>query len=107
MPALPTLISLLDRLHAGSRLLTIASELLPLLDSKDSVETISSQIAALRNEIEEQIQSMERSMQNIEDRIETIAQFILLHRTKVDSTKAVEIEQLVAMVRGQFAQRAV
>ena len=100
MPAIPTFISLLDRLHAAVHLLNLASKLLPELASETARQTISQQIRALRSEIQQQIDSVERSMQQFQDRLETIAQFVLVNRDKISPDDAREVERLVAAVRG-------
>ena len=94
------MLSLLDRLNAAARLVALASKLVPKLESEDSVTTISSQIERLQTEIQKQIEATERSMQGFEDRLETIAQFLLLHRSTIGSEEVKEVERLVGLVRG-------
>jgi hypothetical protein len=94
------MLSLLDRLNAAARLLALASNLVPKLGSKDSVTTISSQIERLQSEIQKQIDATERSMQGFEDRLETIAQFLLLHRSAISSEEVAEVQRLDALDRG-------
>lgn len=100
MPAIPTFISLLDRLHAAMHLLNLASKLVPQLASDAAKQTIAQQIRALRGEIQQQIESVERSMQQFQDRLETIAQFVLVNRDKIGADEARQVERLVAAVRG-------
>jgi hypothetical protein len=39
-------------------------------------------------------------MQGFEDRLETIAQFLLLNRTLMSAEDVAEVERLVALIRG-------
>ena len=101
MSAIPSMLSLLDRLNAAAKLLGLAAMLVPKIGSRESAVTISTQIEALRLEIQRQIDSAERSMQGFEDRLETIAQFLLLNRATISSEEVAEVERLVDLVRGR------
>ncbi|MEO6001655.1 MAG: hypothetical protein ABIZ04_17005 [Opitutus sp.] len=99
MSTISTFSSLLGRLNAVAKMLNIAARLLPYVSSQDSASVISQQIADLRAEVARQIAAAEQSMEHIEDKIQTIAQFLLLNRTKIDPADASELEQLLAEVR--------
>ena len=99
MSTIPTFSSLLGRLNAVAKMLNIAARLLPYVSSEDSATVISQQIAELRAEVARQIAAAEQSMDHIEDKIQTVAQFLLLNRAKIDPSDATELEQLLAEVR--------
>lgn len=100
MHAVPSFISLLERLHAASSLVALASRILPQVSSAESAAVITAQIVALRREIREQIEVVEKSMEGFADRLETIAQFLLLNRERMDPADAAEVHRLLASVRG-------
>jgi hypothetical protein len=100
MPAIPSFVSLLQRLHAASNLVALALRIVPQVSSDETAAIIGAQIAGLRRDIREQIDTVEQSMEKFSDRLETIAQFLLLNRDRMDPADAAEVHRLLASVRG-------
>jgi hypothetical protein len=100
MPAIPSFVSLLQRLHAAANLVALAVRIVPQVSSEETAAIITAQIVELRGEIREQVDAVEQSMERFSDHLETIAQFLLLNRDRLDPADAAEVHRLLASVRG-------
>ncbi|HEX2852648.1 MAG TPA: hypothetical protein VHO24_05370 [Opitutaceae bacterium] len=105
MTQLTSLLGIVKRLPAALVLLKLAEEVVPSLvargaTSAESAQVILGQIPALRADIDDQIASAERMMRSIRDRVEALAQFLLLHRSMLTPRQAEELDRQLKMLQG-------
>ena len=105
METFTSLINLVGRLNAGAALVRLAAEVLPRLSSTgrmpplDAVRLLA-EIPALQRDIEVQLQAAKQSAEAVQDRVETLAQFLLLHRASLSEDEVNQVERLLMAVRG-------
>ncbi len=105
METFTSLINLVGRLSAGAALVRLAAEVLPRLSSTgrmpplDAVRLLA-EIPALQRDIEVQLQAAKQSAEAVQDRVETLAQFLLLHRASLSEDEVNQVERLLMAVRG-------
>lgn len=109
MTQLTSLLDIVRRLPPALHLLKLAEEVIPGLVSRgattsENARVILGQIPALRADIEEQIASAQRMMQSIQDRVEALAQFLLLHRGMLTAQQAAELDRQLKGLRGEESQ---
>jgi len=97
--------AIIARLAAGAALVVMAAEILPrLVDegrmSPTSAATVLDQVPRLREDIQRQIDAVAESLGALQDRVEVLGQFLLLHRDALAPTEVAELEQLLSTVRG-------
>jgi hypothetical protein len=97
--------AIIARLAAGAALVVMAAEILPrLVDegrmSPASAATVLDQVPRLREDIQRQIDAVAESLGALQDRVEVLGQFLLLHRDALAPTEVAELEQLLSTVRG-------
>lgn len=105
MLQLTSLIDIVKRLTAALQLVKLAEEVIPRLVSEKltsdkNATTILSQIPALRADIDRQIQNAKDAMEGIQDRIEILTQFLLLHRNALTAEQSALLDQNLAGLRG-------
>ena len=97
--------AIIGRLAAGAALVVMAAEILPrLVDegrmSASSASTVLEQVPRLREDLQRQIDAVAESLGALQDRVEVLGQFLLLHRDALAPTEVAELEQLLSTVRG-------
>lgn len=100
-----TVLDILKRLTAALQLLRLADEALPDLvasgaTTKEHADLISSQLPALRQDIDDQVNAAKVMMGSIQDRVESIAQFLMLHRKALRPDQSENLDRWLAQVRG-------
>jgi hypothetical protein len=100
-----TVLSILKRLTAALQLLRLADEAIPTLVSsgattKENADLISAQLPALRKDIDDQVNAAKVMMGSIQDRVESVAQFLLLHRKALRLDQSENLDHWLAQVRG-------
>jgi polyhydroxyalkanoate synthesis regulator phasin len=106
MTQLTSLFEIVKRLPSALHLLKLAEEVIPTLVSRgattaESAKTILGQIPALRADIEEEIASAKRMMRSIQDRVEALAQFLLLHRGMLTAQQSAELDRQLKALKGE------
>lgn len=101
---LATVSAIVQRLAAASALVAMAQSAIPhLVNARLTAEAdglkILNQIAAIRTDIIEQLAAVVRAMESIQDRVEVLGQFLLLHRRALKTDDASEIERLLGAVK--------
>jgi hypothetical protein len=97
--------ALMSRLTAGAALIAVASDIVPRLVeqgwmSGDAAAAVLEQIPQLRDDLQRQIDAIAESIEGLQDRVEVLGQFLLLHRAALAPGEAAEVERLLAGVRG-------
>lgn len=105
MLQLTTLIDIVKRLNAALQLVKLAEEVIPGLitggrSTKENGSIILSQIPALRADIDRQIENAKHAMEGVQDRIEVLTQFLLLHRGALNTEQAERLDQNLKALRG-------
>lgn len=108
MTEIKTAITVLKRLSGSLLLLKIAEAVIPRLVrnghmTASAAEKILAQVPELRAEISREIEAVREAMELIQDRVESIAQFLLLHRTHLEANEESEVQRLLQEVRGAAA----
>lgn len=106
MTQLTSLLEIVKRLPPALHLLQLAEEVIPTLvtrgaTSAESARIILGQIPGLRADIEDQIANARRMMQSIQDRIEALAQFLLLHRGMLTAQQSAELDRQLKALKGE------
>lgn len=105
MTEILTAMDVLKRLSGALLLLKLAETIIPRLvsnghTSPEVASKVLGQIPTLRSEITHQIEAVKAVMEMIQDRVEAIAQFLLLHRSHIDDNDSAELNRLLGEVRG-------
>jgi hypothetical protein len=100
-----SVLDMLKRLTAALHLLRLAEQVIPVLISgghttREHAQKILDQIPALRADIDEQVNAAKFMMVSIQDRVESIAQFLLFHRNALGRAQAEDLDRWLAEVRG-------
>lgn len=100
-----TVLDMLKRLTAALHLLRLAEQVIPTLVSRgrttdEHAKKILDQFPALRTDIDEQVNAAKIMMSSIQDRVESIAQFLILHRSALSPAQAEDLDRWLAEVRG-------
>ena len=100
-----SVLDILKRLTAALHLLRLAEQAIPALLSgghttSEHAQKILDQIPALRADIDEQVNAAKFMMVSIQDRVESIAQFLLFHRNALGRAQAEDLDRWLAEVRG-------
>ncbi|HTO02479.1 MAG TPA: hypothetical protein VL069_02200 [Opitutus sp.] len=100
-----SVLDILKRLTAALHLLRLAEQVIPTLLSRGHVtgeeaQKILDQIPALRSDIDEQVNAAKFMMASIQDRVESIAQFLLFHRDALGRAQVEDLDRWLAEVRG-------
>lgn len=106
MTQITSLLEIIRRLTGALHLLRLAEEVIPTLVSRgvttaENAAIILGQIPSLRADIDEQVANAKSAMRSIHDRIEALAQFILLHRTMLTERQSEELERHLKTLRGE------
>ena len=104
MLQLTSLIDIVKRLTAALQLVNLAEEVIPTLVSagrttEESAALILKQIPGLRGDIVGQIESALKAMEGIQDRVEILTQFLLLHRGARTANQSALLDQNLAALR--------
>ena len=104
-PIISTVLNMLKRLTASLQLLRLAEEAVPALVksgrmTNENAQTVLDQIPALRRDIDLQVNAAKIMMESIQDRVEEVAQFLLLHRSALNRGQAEDLDRWLAEVRG-------
>ena len=62
--------------------------------------TVLSQVPQLRSDLQRQIEAAVESLGGLQDRVEVLGQFMLLHREALAATEVADLERLLTTVRG-------
>jgi hypothetical protein len=100
-----TVLDILKRLTAALHLLRMAEEIIPALVNKGSTtgehaSKVLSQIPALRTDIEQQVNAAKVMMASVQDRVEAVAQFLMLHRNSLTRAQSEDLDRWLSEVRG-------
>ena len=100
-----TVLDLLKRLTAALQLLRLSEEVIPSLvagglTTQENANVILAQIPALRRDIDQQVNAARILMDSIQDRVESVAQFLMLHRKSLTKTQSDDMDRWLAEVRG-------
>jgi len=100
-----TVLDILKRLTAALQLLRLSEDVIPTLVSNGSTtaehaNAVLSQIPALRKDIDEQVNAAKIAMESIQDRVEAVAQFLMLHRKSLTRAQSEDLDRWLAEVRG-------
>lgn len=100
-----SVLDILKRLTAALHLLRLAEQVIPTLLSGghttgEQAQKILAQIPALRSDIDEQVNAAKIMMVSIQDRVESIVQFLLFHRNALSRAQAEDLDRWLAEVRG-------
>jgi hypothetical protein len=100
-----TVLSILNRLTAALQLLRLADEAIPALVSsgattQENADLILAQLPALRQDIDDQVNAAKVMMDSIQDRVESVAQFLMLHRKALRPDQSENLDRWLAQVRG-------
>jgi hypothetical protein len=103
-PIVITVLDMLKRLTAGLHLLRLAEDVIPSLvasgvTTAEHANKVLAQIPALRTDIDEQVNAAKAMMVSIQDRIEAVAQFLMLHRSSLSQAQAEHLDRWNAEVR--------
>jgi hypothetical protein len=98
MLELTSLLDIVKRLTAALRLVKLAEDVIPKLISdgrttEDNAAVVLRQIPALRADIDQQIKNAVKAMETIQDRVEALVQFLLLHRAALTAEQSAELDQ--------------
>jgi hypothetical protein len=104
-PIITTVLVMLKRLTASLQLLRLAEEAVPALvksgrTTNENAQRVLDQIPALRNDIDLQVNAAKIMMESIQDRVETVAQFLLLHRCALNRGQSEDLDRWLVEVRG-------
>ena len=104
-PIVTSVLDLLKRLTAALHLLRLAEQVMPTLLSRghatiQQAQEVLDQIPALRSDIDEQVNTAKFMMTSIQDRVESIAQFLRLHREALGKAQVEDLDRWLAEVRG-------
>lgn len=104
-PIIGTVLNMLKRLTASLQLLRLAEEALPALvksgrTTNENAQTVLDQIPALRRDIDEQVNAAKIMIELIQDRVEAVAQFLLLHRAALNRGQSEDLDRWLSEVRG-------
>lgn len=108
MTEITSAMRVLKRLSGSAQLLTLAETVILRLvahghtDAK-SAEKVLGRVPALRAEITRQIEAVQEAMELIQDGVEAVAQFLLVHRTHLQPDEASEVHKLLGEIRGAAA----
>jgi hypothetical protein len=99
-----SLVGLASRLKAALSLVLLAETVIPRLVSDghttaENAAIVLAQIPELRTEIQAQIDKVKEAMEAIQDRVEGLAQFLLLHRAALTSEQSAELDRNLAALR--------
>lgn len=105
MTEIITVMDVLKRLTGALLLLKLAEHVIPKLVSNghttaEHAGVILGQIPALRADIQHEVDSAKTAMEAIQDRVEVIAQFLLLHKGGLNPVQSGELQHLLDEVRG-------
>lgn len=100
-----SVLEILKRLTAGLHLLRLADDVIPKLVADDSTmhehaHLVLAQIPVLRRDIDLQVEASKALMNSIQDRVEAIAQFLLLHRKRLSPAQSEDLDRWLAELRG-------
>ena len=100
-----TVLDLLKRLTAALQLLRLSEDVIPTLVSSGSTtaehaNAVLAQIPALRKDIDDQVNAAKIAMESIQDRVEAVAQFLMLHRKSLTRAQSEDLDRWLAEVRG-------
>ena len=100
-----SVLEILKRLTAALHLLRLAEQSIPALvsgghTSSENAQKILDQIPALRRDIDEQVNAAKIMMVSIQDRVESIGQFLLLHRKSLGPAQGEDLERWLAEIKG-------
>jgi len=103
-PIVLTVLDMLKRLTAGLHLLRLAEEVIPSLVAEgattaEHANEVLAEIPALRTDIDDQVNAAKIMMVSIQDRMETIAQFLMLHRSSLSQAQSKDMDRWLAEVR--------
>lgn len=106
MDALTHATLLLSRLQASASLVALAAGILPRLIAGGEMspaegKVVLDQIPALAQDVQEQISQFENSVEAVQDRVEILGQFLLLHRRSLTPNELASVKRLLAKVRGK------
>jgi hypothetical protein len=105
LTAIPKVISIIDRLHAAYKLVSLVQIVMPRLVSagtmsQSAADMMVDQIGGIGSQIEQRIDSLSASIDQIQDRVETLGQFLLLHRDALTAGEIREVEKQMIAVKG-------
>lgn len=97
--------AIIARLAAGAALVALAGEILPRLVcegrmSAASASTVLGQVPRLREDLQRQIDAATESLAGLQDRVEVLGQFLLLHQEALAPSEVADVERLLTTVRG-------
>ena len=103
-PIVITVLDMLKRLIAGLHLLRLAEDVIPSLvasrvTTAEHANKVLAQIPALRTDIDDQVNAAKAVMVSIQDRIEAVAQFLMLHRSSLNQAQSEDLDRWLAEVR--------
>ena len=98
------LIDIVRRLRAGLEIVKLSQTVFPRLvaDGRTTAEIVDAflaQLPALQADIEKQIQSAKAAMDAIQDRVEALAQLLLLHRAALSPSESEQLTKSLAQLR--------
>jgi hypothetical protein len=104
-PIVITVLDMLKRLTAALHLLKLAEDVIPSFVSSgvttaEHAEKILAQIPALRTDIDDQVNAAKIMMVSIQDRVEAVAQFLMLHRASLSRAQSEDLDRWLGEVRG-------
>jgi hypothetical protein len=104
MTEITSAMGVLKRLSGSLLLLKLAETIIPRLVANGytdhgSAEKVLGQVPSLRAEIGRQIEAVKEAMELIQDRVEAVAQFLLVHRVHLEPTEESEVRRLLSEVR--------
>ena len=103
-PIVFTVLDMLKRLTASLHLLRLAEDVIPSLVSRgvstvEHAEKVLAQIPALRTDIDDQVNAAKIMMTSIQDRVEAVAQYLILHRNSLSRAQSDDLDRWLAEVR--------
>jgi hypothetical protein len=103
--AVATVLEIVNRLGAALRLIGLAEEAVPHMVAKghttdDVARRVMSQIPSLKADIVAQIEAAKVMLSSIQDRVEAVAQFLMLHRKALSATQSRDLDCWMTELRG-------
>lgn len=102
--AVVSVLEIVSRLGAALRLVGLAEEAIPQIassghTSKDVADEVLRQIPSLRADIAQQIEAAKAMLSSIQDRVEAVAQFLMLHRKVLSREQSHDLDRWMSELR--------
>jgi hypothetical protein len=105
MTELTLLKDFVKQLEAGLGLISLAKRIFPRLvtekrTTQENVEKMLAQIPALHEELLQALKAAKDAMDSVTDRLETLAQFLQVHRATLTPNESEELAQIIKALKG-------